>query len=156
MTHAKLLVSLFALCLPLLLMGQQPADMTGAWRLDVASSSWGNAHRPLTVMMDIDHQEPVLRYSGSILYASEDTRQFAFDGRIDGREYFMERSFGAGRIVLRRLSPNSIRSVFRTNDSQYTETAVTTVSRDGRRLTRRIHVTGPAGDTHWTESYVRR
>jgi hypothetical protein len=68
----------------------------------------------------------------------------------------MERSFGAGRIVIRRLSPNSVRSVFRTDDARYTETAVTTVSSDSKRLTRRIYVTGPAGDTHWIESYVRR
>ena len=151
----KLSAAFFGLCMPFLMNGQQPRDMTGEWTLDVEGSSWGNAHRPLGVAMSIDHREPMFKYSGSILYTNEDTRQFAFDGRIDGRDYVMERSFGAGRIVIRRLSASSIRSVFRTDDGQYTETAVTTISRDGMRLTRRIHVTGPAGDTHWTECYVR-
>jgi hypothetical protein len=152
----KRFMAVFSLCMPLFLNAQQPRDMTGEWTLDVGASSWGNAHSPLSVLMTIDHHEPALRYSGSIMYANEETRQFAFDGRIDGRDYFMERSFGAGRIVIRRLSASSIRSVFRSDDALYTETAVTTISRDGRRLTRRIHVTGPAGDSHWTESYVRR
>jgi hypothetical protein len=152
----KLSTVLFGLCMPLLLHAQQPRDLTGEWTLDINASSWGNAHRPLAVLMSINHREPLLKYSGSIMYTSEETRQFEFDGRIDGREYSMERSFGAGRIVIRRLSASSIRSVFRTGDAEYTETAVTTISRDGRRLTRRIHVTGPGGDTHWTESYVRR
>jgi hypothetical protein len=141
---------------PALLSAQQYGNMTGAWRLDVESSSWGNAHKPLLVLMDIEHREPILRYSGSITYTNENTRQFAFDGRIDGQEYAMVRSFGAGRIAIRRLSPNTIRSIFKTDDAQYAEAGTTTISRDGKRLTRRIHVTGPAGETHWTEVYLRR
>jgi hypothetical protein len=60
----KLLTALTASYVPLLLTAQQVGNMTGAWRLDVDGSSWGNAHKPLVVLMDIDHREPILKYSG--------------------------------------------------------------------------------------------
>lgn len=146
---------LTAAALPALLYAQELRNMTGAWQLDINSSIWGNANKPLYVVMKIDHREPLLQYSGSVAYADEEMRQLAFDGRIDGHDYAMVRSFGAGRIVIRRSSPSTIQSVFKTDDGKYVENAITTVSRDGRQLTRRIHVTSPAGGTNWTEVYRR-
>ncbi|MCW5982918.1 MAG: hypothetical protein KIT09_32815 [Bryobacteraceae bacterium] len=146
---------LAAVAAPALLLAQEPRNMTGAWELDVNHSIWGNASKPLYVVMRIEHQEPLLRYSGVVAYGDEETRQLTFDGRIDGQEYAMTRSFGAGRIVIRRTSASAIRSVFTTHDGRYVETATTTVSRDGKTLTRRIHVKGPSNETEWTEIYRR-
>jgi hypothetical protein len=137
------------------LYAQQSWSMAGTWYLDVEHSSWGNARKPLHLVVEVEHREPALRYAGSVTYTNEDTRQFAFDGTMDGKEYPVARSFGAGRMTVRRVSPGTIRSVFKSEDGRYVETATTTVSHDGKRLTRRIRVTGPNGETKWTEVYVR-
>ena len=100
----------------ILLMGlglslDQAGNLTGTWQLNVEKSHWGEMRRPTSVVIVIDHNEPTLHYSGSIVYANEDTRDFAFDGAIDGKAYPMTRSFGKGKAVLRRVGParNSIR-----------------------------------------------
>jgi hypothetical protein len=140
---------------PAVLGAQQSRNMSGAWQLDVDGSVWGNASKPLYVVLNIVHREPLLEYSGSVAYANDETRQLEFDGRIDGREYAMQRSFGAGQVVIWRSSASTVRSVFKTDDGKYTETATTSISRDGNRLTRKIHVTSPKGNTDWTEVYRR-
>jgi hypothetical protein len=133
----------------------QPADLTGTWHLNVAKSSWGGVNKPLSVILEIVHKEPMLNYHGVVQYASEDTRDFAFSGALDGSSYAMSRSYGDGMITLRRIDAWTVESTFRSNDGLYTETAQTTVSRSGRTLTRRLRVQGPEGRKSWTEVYER-
>lgn len=134
----------------------QTGNLTGTWHLNAEKSRWGEMRKPHNVVLTIDHKEPAFRYSGSIMYANEDTRDFAFDGAIDGREYPMTRSAGSGKVVLRRLGPRQFESTFRTDDGVTVETATSTLSRDGRTLTRELRVQRLEGSRRWTEVYERR
>ena len=137
------------------LCAEQAGNLTGNWYLNVDKSQWGVAKRPQSVVLHIEHAEPALRYSGSVAYLNEETRDFAFEGAIDGKAYPMTRSYGTGTAVLRRLNANTFESVFRTDDGTYVETARTTLSRNGRDLTRKVHLETSEGSTTWTEVYAR-
>jgi len=83
-------------------------------------------------------------------------REFSFEGAIDGREYPVNGAFAAGRIVFERKPGNVIASTFRSGDGLLTETAETSVSADGKTLTRRVRLKRPDSDLSWTEHYERR
>lgn len=134
----------------------QVADLTGSWHLNVQKSTWGKMNRPVSVVLQIEHREPVLHYTGAVRYANEDTRDFVFNGAIDGKPYPMMRSYGEGSIVMRRLTPTAFESVFRTPGDAFVETTRTDVSKDGKTLTRALHLLSPEGIRRWTEVYERK
>ena len=136
---------------------EQVVDLSGAWHLNVEKSRWGKHPKPHSVVVNIVHNEPALKYSGIAVAANgEDTREFSFEGAIDGKEYLITGAFGEGKIAIRRVSPTTTASVFKSNDGNVVETATTTVSADGRTLRREIKVKGPEGEMSWTEIYERR
>lgn len=132
-----------------------PASMSGTWRLNVEKSSWGTRPKPLDVLLHIRHREPTLAYSGVVFYSSEDARPFAFSGAIDGKPHPMDRSFGTGTVILRRIDAVTFESVFRSSDGDSVETTRTTVTLDGRTLTRRIHLESRGMTSDSTEIYYR-
>jgi hypothetical protein len=134
----------------------QESSLTGDWALNVAKSRWGNTTRPVSVVLTIDHNEPSIHYRGSVLYADEESREFGFSGAFDGKPYRMSRSFGDGTIILRRLTAHTFESVFTTDSGDYSETARTTLSADGRTLVRKLTVRTPGGRRTWTEVYEKR
>lgn len=154
----RLSVPASAACLALVcsLAAAQPASMSGNWHLNVEKSKWGSANKPVSVVLAIEHNDPAIHYTGNVTYASEDERPFAFSGSIDGKPYPMSRSFGEGLITVSRLDTHTVQSNFRSNDGAFTETARTTLSRDGRTLTRQLRVTSPEGEKKWTEVYEKR
>jgi len=159
MTHASLVRALLTPAALVALAGPcaaQLSNFSGYWVLNRDESSWGQVRKPLMMFVEIEHKEPTFNYHGSITYADETTREFAFLGAIDGKEYPVERSYGPGRIVYTRVDARTIRSTYRSLDGQYSETTVTSVSRDGRRMTRKINLTIPGGSRAWTETYDKR
>ena len=136
-------------------MGQVP-DLSGMWRLNVQKSSWGSVRKPISVMLDVLHREPQFEYSGTVVYANEDSRDFAFKGAIDGKPHSMTRSFGTGSITIQRVNARTFDSVFRTEDGNYVENSRTTLSADGKSITRVLRVKTPAEERSWTEVYERR
>lgn len=136
--------------------GRLPPDLTGAWNLNVAKSKWGSVRKPINVVVFIEHREPSLNYHGSIVWGDDTSREFGFQGAIDGKQYPFRRSYGEGKIVLRRLDPYTIVSTFKTDDGVYVETINLTVSRDGRSMSRRMRVRTPDGERVWTEIYERK
>ncbi|MCZ2073861.1 MAG: hypothetical protein LC130_02515 [Bryobacterales bacterium] len=147
-------------CLAILLafavMTAQIAGLNGTWKLNVGRSRWGKVQKPVSVVLQIQHTEPLLTYSGTVIYSNEETRTFAFDGAIDGREYHMDRSYGGGNITIRRLNSQAIKSVFHSADGRFTETATTTISAGGKILTRQLQVDSPEGRKSWTEVYDKQ
>ena len=147
-------------CLAILLafavMTAQIAGLNGTWKLNVERSRWGKVQKPVSVVLQIQHAEPHLTYSGNVIYSNEETRTFTFDGAIDGREYHMDRSYGGGSIVIRRLNSQAIKSIFRSTDGRFTETATTTISAGGTVLTRQLQVDSPEGRRSWTEVYDKQ
>jgi hypothetical protein len=134
--------------------GQQPT-ITGSWHLNVEKSHWGSKTKPLSVVLFIEHKEPVLEYRGTITHSNEVTRDFAFQGAIDGKAYPTLGPQGPGSIVLKRVYRSTFESVFRSEDGLFRETTRTSVSGDGRVLTRRIRLETPEGRRIWTEVYER-
>lgn len=134
----------------------QVADLSGGWTLNHAKSDFGKIRKPISVVVSIEHAEPALKYAGTIVYAHEDSREFSFQGAIDGKEYPSTYAAGAGKVAIRRLNPQTIEAVFRSQDGLVTETARTRVSRDGKFMTRRMRLEGPDGLSQWTEVYERR
>jgi hypothetical protein len=130
--------------------------MTGFWQLDVEKSSWGKMQKPGTVTIEIEHNEPSLKYSGSVTYSDETLRGFWFDGAIDGKEYPVERSYGPGKATISRRSPWTIVSTYHSNDGLFAESATMTISRDGTTLTRHMRVKTPEVSHSWTEIYRKR
>ncbi|NWF83016.1 MAG: hypothetical protein HXY18_04210 [Bryobacteraceae bacterium] len=134
----------------------QPPTLTGNWHLNVEKSKWGAMTKPLSVILKIEHNEPNLSYHGTVTYANEEERPFGFSGAFDGKPYPMSRSFGDGEIVMKRIDAYTIESSFRTPDGKYVESARTTLSRDGRTMTRALKLTSPEGKKNWTEIYEKR
>jgi hypothetical protein len=134
----------------------QAPTFTGFWKLNVAKSSWGSKQRPSTVMLDIDHAEPVLKYSGVVVNVHGEERRFEFAGGTDGKEYPAVRPCGAGRVVLNRVGPYAIVATFKSNDGDAVEKTRMTLSRNGKLLTYDIDVTEGSRHVHWTEVYEKQ
>lgn len=139
----------------------QIADMSGTWRLDVAKSKWGKHPKPTSEEVVIEHHEPELKYSGTIVFPSgptggEETKKFSFSGYIDGKEYPVFGSLGEGQMSIRRVNPNTTVWEFKPTNGSATETATTRISADGRLLIREVHGKGAHGETSWTEVYDRK
>jgi len=134
----------------------QIADLSGTWHLDAQKSHWGKMRRPASVTLQIDHREPVFRYTGVVVYGNDQTRHFTFDGALDGKPYPGQRSWGAGTVSLTRVSPTALTSVFRSEDGKYVETVEISLSRDRKVLTQQMSLTCPEGKRSWTEVYQKR
>jgi len=131
-------------------------NLTGIWVLDAGKSSWGKMNVPSSVIIEIDQEGDSLHYTGTVTYANEDTREFAFIGAIDGKEYLVMRSFGAGKMTVHRTDPWTLRTEFRSDDGAYQESSRIVLSGDGTRLTRYMSLKSPLGPRTWIEVYRRR
>ncbi len=139
---------------PVAFAADQPANMGGTWKLNVDKSKWGKRDKPTQGDIQIEQHDPSFKYKGSVLNADgSDVRRFEFDGAIDGKSYPVSGPEGAGSITIKRVDANTIQSHYASKDGKVTEDATTSISRDGKELTRRIHRKGPNGDFTWTEVY---
>ena len=130
-------------------------DMSGIWKLNAEKSDWWGVRRPLSVVVTVEHREPILKYSGWVTYPDSPPRGFSFDGAIDGNPHPALRSYGPGSSQMRRLGWHEVESDFRSADGRFRETAQTILSADGKQMTRRLHLNGPNGREDWTEVYEK-
>jgi len=145
------LLILAALCL-----GCAPVqDMSGTWKLNAEKSDRQGVRRPLSVVVTVEHREPMLKYSGWVTYSDSPPRGFSFDGAIDGKPHPALRSYGPGPSQLRRLGARVVESDFRSADDRFREGAQIVLSADGKQMTRRLHLNGPNGREDWTEVYQK-
>lgn len=133
----------------------QAPDSAGTWRLNTAKSSWGHKPRPTNVVVKIEGGDPDYRYSGTITDPNGEESRFDVACPVDGQEHAVKTSYGSGKMSIRRVNAYTTTATFRSDDGKYSETATTTVSRDGRELTRRLQNKGPDGAATWTEVYDR-
>lgn len=131
------------------------ANMSGKWRLNIEKSDWGKKPRPNSVEIDIEHHEPALKYSGKVTDAQGGVSTFAFDGAVDGKTYSVKEDNGTRNMVMKRVNGSTTSSEIKSADGKTIETTTTTLSRDGKTLTRRIVLKTPDGTTRWTELYER-
>jgi hypothetical protein len=50
--------------------GAKTPDLSGNWKLDVDKSNWGNVRKPSSVSLEIRYDDPVIRYSGTVVDAN--------------------------------------------------------------------------------------
>lgn len=132
-------------------------NLTGVWKLNVERSKWGQVPKPVSIIVTIDHKEPAISYTGTMVYVDgEETREFDFDGAIDGKEYPLTRNFGEGKIVVQRVNDATITSEFKTDDGKWQESVRTTVTRDGKVMRRMIERKGPSDNLAWMELYEKQ
>jgi hypothetical protein len=135
--------------------GQAPS-FTGLWKLNVAKSRWGNKQVPAGVMVEIDYQEPVLKYSGTVLNVHGEERGFEFAGATDGKEHKAVRPGGEGKLILQRLGPFEILMTFKSSNGAVVEKTRMTLSRNSRVLTYEVQVNDRGRDMRWTEVYEKQ
>lgn len=132
------------------------ANFTGTWRLNVEKSHWSHGARPGDVVIMIETRGDQIKYRGTVIYSSEDVRIFEFDGAFDGKPYRMSRSYGDGYIRLHRVDAYTFEATSLTDNGRYSETTRTTISRDGKSLTRKVSVQSVDGNQSWTEVYNKQ
>jgi hypothetical protein len=150
-----------ALSFAALVMSAQVVDLSGTWQLDVQKSSWGKHPKPTAATVIIEHHEPKFKYQGTSEFengteTSDGKKSFAFDGAIDGKTYPISGSNGPSTMTIRRTNPTTTVSEMKSAGGVTVETAKTTISGDGKQLTRELKASGPNGVTSWTEVYIRR
>jgi hypothetical protein len=146
-----------ALCVsfPLILWAVVVPNLTGTWNLNGEKSHWGKKEKPAAVIVQIEHNEPAWKYSGTVTMPDSEQKKFSYDGAIDGKEHDAISTYGPGKMSIKRLNRFTTVSSFHTNDGRFVETATTT-STDGRVMTRRMHLKSPDGEVSWVEVYEKQ
>ena len=139
-----------------LISAAEVADMSGTWQLNVKRSKWGKRASPESVVLQIDHKEPKLKYTGKVTDAQGGVSTFSFDGAIDGKEYPVKEGDTERKITIKRLSPYTTTAEYKSADGKVNEVTTNTTSRDGKTLVRRVTRTDAEGKTTWTEAYDKQ
>jgi hypothetical protein len=132
-------------------------NMSGTWALNVEKSKWGQVPKPVSVVVTVDHKEPAISYTGRIVQVDgEESREFTFQGAIDGKAYPLQRNLGDGKVILKRVDDTTITSEFTSNDGAFKENVRSTITRDGKVLRRMMERRGTSGEMAWMEVYEKR
>jgi hypothetical protein len=132
------------------------ANMTGTWTLNMDRSRFGDNPRPSNVVLTVQHNEPALKYSGTVNHPSEgQIIDFNFDGAIDGKPYAIKEDRGDRQATFRRVNDRVVESVSKWSDGELRSRM--TVSEDGRTLERRMEFRDREGKKrNWTEIYEKK
>ena len=132
------------------------ANMSGTWMLNPQRSRFDNNPHPSNVAITIQHNEPSLKYSGTVNHANEGhIIDFKFEGAIDGKEYTIKEDRGDRKTTFRRVSDRVVESRSKWSDGQLKSTM--TMSGDGRTLERRMEFTDREGKKRdWVEIYEKK
>ena len=134
------------------------ANMSGGWKLNVNKSKYEH-NPPVNVLLTIQHQEPALKYSGTVQSSQEgqlDT--FEFDGAIDEKIYPVKENAKTGRTIkFKRVNDRTVES-WSSDGTGMEEYARTTVERDGKTMVREITVKDKNSKAKrtWTEFYEKQ
>jgi len=148
----KLARGAIMVCLAAVVLAAQVPSLTGTWKLNPDKSKWGKKPKPTGVMLTIQHDEPRLTIKGTVADDREESGGFHFDGTIGGPPV----SGAEGTLRVRRIDARTIESAWKSNDGRYSETGRTTLSRDGKELTREVDLKRPEGEMKWTEVYDKQ
>jgi hypothetical protein len=151
-----LAVSSPALTAPAVTAGMRTEGLSGFWVLDTAKSRWGQMQKPTSVMLEVFHHDNSIRYTGWVVYANEETREFTFEGVVGGKEYPVRRSYGNGMMSIISKYANQFQTEYKSDDGLFVETSRIALSKDGTMLTRHMSLQGPTGSRSWVEIYRRR
>lgn len=132
------------------------SNMGGTWVLDQERSRFAGGLRPGDVTLTIEHNEPQLKYTGTVNNPPEGAiNDFKFEGAIDGKEYVVKQDNGDRRITFRRLNDRTVESISHGPEGEIRSRIA--MSRDGNSMERRMTLKAPDGKTRsWTEVYAKK
>jgi hypothetical protein len=132
------------------------ANMSGTWILSAERSRFGNNPHPSNVALSVQHNEPALKYTGTVNHANEGhIIDFNFDGAIDGKEYTIKEDRGDRKTTFKRVSDRVVESHSKWIDGELKSTI--TLSSDGRTLERRMEFKDREGKKRdWVEIYEKK
>ena len=132
------------------------ANMSGTWALNLNRSRFGDNPRPSNVVLTIQHNEPALKYSGTVNHPNEGhIIDFSFDGAIDGKPHMVKEDRGERETTFRRVNDRVVESHSKWQDGELRSRI--TISRDGRTLERRMEFRDREGrKREWTEIYDKK
>lgn len=134
----------------------ETANMGGSWMLNEKRSRFGDVPHPANVSLTIEHNEPKLKYSGTVSDPADgQINDFNFDGAVDGKEYVVKQDNGDRKVTFRRINDRTVESVSKFPDGELRSTLI--MSADGRTLERRMRYSGKdAKNRSWTEIYEKK
>ena len=132
------------------------ANMSGSWVLNEKRSRFGDNPRPAGVTLDVQHEEPKLKYSGKVNHPNEgQIIDFQFDGAIDGKSYTVKEDRGDRQVTFQRKSDRVVQSTSKWSDGELHSTI--TMSRDGRSMERKMTFKDRDGKRReWVEVYEKK
>jgi len=77
-------------------------------------------------------------------------------GKFDGKAYPVNDTYGPGMLSIKRVNRSTLSSVSKSSDSKHEVNATTSLSDDGKTLTRQIIEKLPSGWVSWTELYEKK
>ena len=131
------------------------SNFSGTWKLNLGKSSWRGLRKPISVIVTIEHKQASFSYSGSLVDADGELRNFEFSGFVDGKEYPATREYGEGKVALKWAGSNSLMATFKTSDGRWVETTTRSLSRNGKTLTQQLRLKAPDREITWTEMYEK-
>jgi hypothetical protein len=132
------------------------ANMSGTWVLNLERSRFGDNPRPANVVLTVQHNEPALKYSGTVNHPNEGhIIEFQFDGAIDGKPHVIKEDRGDRQTTFRRVNDRVVESDSKWADGE--EKSRITISNDGRTMERRIEFRDREGKKRdWIEIYEKK
>lgn len=132
------------------------ANMSGTWMLNLERSRFGDNPRPGNVTLTVQHDEPKLKYDGTVNHASEGhVIDFRFDGAVDGKPYVVKEDRSDRTITFKRVNDRTVASDSKWSDGQLHTTI--TISSDGRTMERKMDFKDRMGKhREWVEIYEKK
>lgn len=148
-------IALYLMAAATLVAAELPS-LDGTWVLNLQKSKYPSGmHKPVSSVIEIHHQEPKIAWDGTVTGSAE-PHKYKFEGAIDGKEYTADQSYGPAKATLKRVNDRTFDSTIKSTDGKFTETARTSVSADGKTLTRTATLKSPDKTEKWTEVYERK
>jgi len=122
------------------------SNISGTWKLDVEKSNFGKRPKPKNATLLVEHNEPSIKYSVTGTQGDGKPLKIEFSGAIDGKEYPLVGSPFASKLSITRVNNSTTKGVATSADGKTVETYTVTVSKDGKKLTRKGAVKGPDGE----------
>ena len=132
------------------------ANMSGKWVLNDKRSRFGNNAHPSEVFLTVEHNEPKLKYQGTVNRPQEGAiTDFSFDGAVDGKQYPVKEESGERKVTFHRVNDRTVESI--TSFDQGEVRSRITMSRDGNTMERQMTFRGKDGKTRsWVEIYEKK
>ncbi len=126
--------------------GEEAADFSGTWKVNVEKSDFGPMPKPKSTTMKIEHKEPAIKWFMPLIDQEGNESRTESTAAIDGKEHPFKEGPFTHTHSFRRISPSTIEYVTRSSDGKTIGTGTWTISKDGKVLTQKANTTDMNAD----------